>query len=141
RYVATMATQLQPNSEGLLINKPPYRTATVNVIRHNAGLAIMLGRPRTAVAIADRLIAEEPGNPENYVLLGDSYSSLGGRTFVPEDDELSDHGKNEARKRLRKMTLVEYDKTLLADSKGVEHWQANAVRSEEAFRKALDMDP
>jgi predicted Zn-dependent protease len=141
QYVAAMAMQLQPKGDALLVNQPEYRSATVNVIRHNAGLANMLGQPRTAVAIAPRLIAEEPNNPENFVLLGDSYRTLGARTFVPDDGELSDHGKNEARKRLRKMTLIEYDRAILAGPHGSENWTANAGRAEEAFRKALEMDP
>jgi predicted Zn-dependent protease len=141
QYVATMAAQLQPNNASLRVGEPAYRTATKNVIRHNAGLAIMLGRPRTAVAIAQRLIAEEPSNADNVALLGDAYRTLGARTPVPDDEELTDHAKDEARKRMRKMTMVEYDKALLADSHGDERWEANTVRSEETYRRALAMDP
>jgi len=141
QYVATMAAQLQPNNASLRIGELPYGTATRNVIRHNAGLAIMLGRPRTAAAIAQRLMAEEPNNADNVALLGDAYRTLGARTPVPGDEELTDHAKDEARKRMRKMTMVEYDKALLADPRGVEHWEANAARSEDTYRKALAMDP
>jgi predicted Zn-dependent protease len=141
QYVAEAAERLQPNAAGLLVNQPGYRSATVNVIRHNAGLAILLGKPRSAVAIAQRLIEEEPNNAENLVLLGDAYRSLGARTAVPESEELTNLAKNETRKRLQKMTIVEYDKALLADPHGPERWQGNAIRAEEAFRKALAMDP
>jgi hypothetical protein len=141
QYVSTMAAQLQPNPDTLRIGQTSYRGATRNVIRHNAGLAIMLGQPRTAVAIARRLIADEPGNADNLVLLGDAYRTLGARTPVPDDEELSDQGKNETRKRMRKMTFVEYDKSLLADPHGTERWEANVIRSDEAFRKALALDP
>jgi len=140
-YVADQAAQLQPNPANLRVEETGYRTATRNVIRHNAGLAIMLGRPRTAVAIAQRLMADEPNNAENLVLLGDAYRTLGARTAVPDDEELTEKAKDEARKRMRKMTIAEYDKALLAESHGVEHWQANATLSEEAFHKALAMDP
>jgi tetratricopeptide (TPR) repeat protein len=87
------------------------------------------------------LMEEEPSNAENLVLLGDAYRTLGARTPVPDDDELTDKSKNEARKRIRKMTIVEYDKALLADPHGTETWEANVVLSEGAFRKALEMDP
>jgi len=140
-YVATMAAQLQPNPGGSLANQPAYLSATVNVIRHNAALAIVMGRPRTAVAIAQRLIAEEPQNAENFVFLGDAYYSLGARTPVPQEDEQTDQAKTETRKRLRKMTVAEYDQALLADPHGYERWQANQVRSEEAYLNALEMDP
>jgi beta-barrel assembly-enhancing protease len=141
QYVSAMATQLQPKPAGLRVEKARYRSSTRNVIRHNAGLAIMLGRPRTAVAIAQRLITDEPNNAENLVLLGDAYRTLGARTPTPIDEELTDNAKNEARKRMRKMTIAEYDKALLTGPHGTERWQANLTRSEEAFRKALAMDP
>jgi beta-barrel assembly-enhancing protease len=141
QYVAAMAKQLQPDTGHWRTEQPAYRSSTRNVIRHNAGLAIMLGQPRTAVAIAKRLMAEEPSNAENLVLLGDAYRTLGARTPVPEDDELTDKSKNEARKRMRKMTITEYDKALLADARGTDKWEANVVLSEAAFHKALEMDP
>jgi predicted Zn-dependent protease len=141
RYVSTMAAQLQPNPGSLRIGKAEYRSATKNTIRHNAGLALMLGRPRTAVAIAQRLIAEEPNNADNLALLGDAYRTLGARTPVPGDAEQTDHAKDEARKRMRKMTVAEYDKALLADAQGAKRWEANVALSEETYRKALAMDP
>ena len=141
QYVSTMAAQLQPNPTSLRVGERPYRAATKNVIRLNAGLALMLGRPRTAAAIAQRLMLEEPNNADNVALLGDAYRTLGARTPVPDDEELTDHAKNEARKLLQKMTMVEYDKALLAQPHGVERWEANAARSEETYRKALAMDP
>ena len=140
QYVTSMAEQLQPKPAGLRIGAPEYRAATTSAIRHDAGLALMLGRPRTAVAIAKRLIAEEPTNPDNLALLGDAYRTLGARTPVPDDDELTDAAKNETRKRMRKMTVVEYDKALMADPHGSEHWEANLTLSEAAYRKALAMD-
>jgi len=141
QFVAEKAEQLQPSHASLRIGQSEYRAATRNVIRHNAGLALMLGRPRTAAAIAQRLIAEEPDNANNYALLGDAYRTLGARTPIPDDGEQTDEAKNEARKRMRKMTVTEYDKALLADPKGEERWEANAVLSEETYHKALAMDP
>jgi len=141
KYVTEMAAKLQPNPAGLQVNEAAYRSATVNVIRHDAQLAMLFGRPRTAVAIAQRLIEEEPNNPENYVLLGDAYRSLGARTPVPTEEELSDEGKNAARKRLHHMTLAEYDKALLKEPRGVQRCQANVDRAQEAFQKALNLDP
>jgi tetratricopeptide (TPR) repeat protein len=141
QYVAAEAARLQPSADGWRVEQASYRADTRKVVRHNAGLAILLGRPRTAVAIAQRLIADEPGSAENFVLLGDAYRSLGARTPVPDADELTDNSRDDARKRMRTMTLVEYDRALLADPHGTERWDANAARSEEAFHRALEMDP
>ena len=141
KYITEMAEKLQPNAAGLQVNQPEYRSASVNVIRHHAGLALLFGRPRTALVIAQRLIEEEPNNPENYVLLGDAYRALGARTPVPTDEELTDDAKSATRKRLHKMTLAEYDKALLKDPHGPERCQANVDRAEDAFQKALNLDP
>ena len=140
QYVENMASQLQPATTGLLVDRAGYRAATVNLVRHNAGLAMMLGQPRTAVAIAQRLIADEPTNAENFVLLGDAYRSLGARTPTPDDNELSDSSKNETRKLMGKMTLAEYEKALFAKPQASERWEANVHSSEEAFHKALQLD-
>jgi predicted Zn-dependent protease len=140
QYVAAMAAQSQPKPTGLRIGGREYRSATTGAIRHDAGLALLLGRPRTAVSIAQRLIAEEPKNADNLALLGDAYRTLGARTPVPDDDELTDAAKNEARKRMRKMTVGEFDKALMGDPHGNEHWVANAALSEETYHKALAID-
>src|SRR5450631_83159 len=141
KYVASKAAQLQPDVTSLRIGEAGYRVATKSAIRNNANLALMLGRPRTAAATAQRLIAEEPNNADNLALLGDAYRNLGARTPIPLDEELTDEAKKEARKHIRKMTMVEYDKALLANAHGAERWEANAALSEETYRKALAMDP
>jgi tetratricopeptide (TPR) repeat protein len=141
QYIASMANQLQANATGLRAEPASYLVGTRSAIRHDADLDMMLGRPRTAVAIAERLIALEPDRAEHYALLGDAYRTLGARTPTPAPEEQSEQGKKEARGRMRKMTLVEYDKALLADPNGAERWQANCLRSEQAFQKALDLNP
>ncbi|MGA9529857.1 MAG: M48 family metalloprotease [Terriglobales bacterium] len=141
KYVAAMAEKLQPNPSGLRVEERGYRSSTMNVSRHNAGLAMTLGCPRTAVAIAQRLISEEPGNAENFVMLGDAYRTLGARTPLPEDDELTNRAKDRERERMQKMTIAEYDKALMAAPRANEHWQANVTLSTEAFDKALSIDP
>jgi tetratricopeptide (TPR) repeat protein len=101
----------------------------------------MLGRPRTAVAIAERLIELEPNNPDNYALLGDAYRALGARSVKPLDEELNERGKKQARKMLRKMTQAEYDKALLAAPGGKEQFDINSKLALESFTKALALDP
>jgi len=141
QYIREKAEQLQPNTAGLLVNQFPFRTATNSVVRNTGALALFLGWPRTALASANRLVAEEPNNAENYVLLGDAYRSLGARTPLPQGEELTKSAKNETRQRMSMMTLAEYNRALLAEPHGGERWQANFMRAEEAFRKALAIDP
>lgn len=141
QYVAKMAEQLQPDPANLRIDEQPYHIATRNVDHNTAELAILMGQPRTAVAIGKRLTTDEPGKAANWVLLGDAYRTLGARTPVPEDEELTDKAKDQAREKIHKMTIAEYDKTLMAAPLANERWQANVNRSDEAFRKALTIDP
>lgn len=115
--------------------------STKNAVRHDAGLAILTGRPRTAVAIANRLLSTEPNNPDNYALLGDAYRALGARTAVPEADELTNDGKKATRKLMRKKTAAEYDQALLALPRGSEKRAENCKQAQAAYDKALDMDP
>lgn len=141
KYVREIAARMQPNAAGLQVNEAAYRSTTANAIRHDAGLEMLFGRPRTAAAIAERLIAEEPKNAENYVLLGDAYRSLGARTPLPTSDELTDQAKEITRRRLHKMTEAEYDRWLLKEPRGAERSQENKDHAEEAFHKALNLDP
>jgi len=117
-----------------------FVAATKNAVRHDAGLAMILGRPRTAVATAQRLIKLDPKSGEDYALLGDAYRSLGGRTAVPTDEEQSSHGKGETRKLLRKMTLPEYEKYLMEAPGGKDTWQANCEQAERSYSRALELE-
>jgi len=141
RYVAKMAEQLQPNPAGFRVDAQAYQDATTNVIRQNADLALLLGQPRTALAIARRLIADEPNDAGNFVLLGDAYRALGARTPSPDDAELSEWAKDRTRDQLHKMTMVEYDRMLFKEKHGMENWRLNSAQSDEAFHTALRMDP
>lgn len=140
KYIENAAGQEPPNTSPGTINRAAYVAAAADIIRRNAEMAILLGRPRTAVASALRLTGDEPNNPDNYVLLGDAYRSLGGRTPLPEPEEMTANAKEATRKRLRKMTLVEYDKALMAEAGAPRNWQVNWDRSQKAYQKAIEMD-
>jgi beta-barrel assembly-enhancing protease len=135
-----LAEQLQGQAAAGRIEDTAYTAATRNAIRHDANLDLILGRPRTAVAIAKRLISLEPNNAEYYALLGDAYRALGGRSPEPKAEELTNKGKDEARKKLRDLTPTEYEKALLARPGGLEQWHANSAAAERAFARALELD-
>lgn len=141
RYITDQTSSIQQDRNHMIVNPNAYRTAVSDALRHNAELAMLMGRPRTAVATAQRLIAENPNNAANYVLLGDAFRSLGARTPRPEPAEETRAGKNTARFRLQHMTPAEYDAALLADKYGPEHWGQNAASADAAFRKALELSP
>ena len=140
-FVKERAAELQPPAGSFLVNESAYHLATMGVLRHNADLAILLGRPRSAVAIAEKLVNQRSGDPDNYVLLGDAYRSLGARTPVPQPDELTDEAKDAARRRMKKMTIAEYDSALLTEPQGPSHLQSNFDHAVEALNRALSLDP
>jgi tetratricopeptide (TPR) repeat protein len=140
-FVNERAAELQPSTDSFLLNESTYRVVSMGVLRHNASLAILLGRPRTALSIAQKLVNQQSGDPENYVLLGDAYRSLGARTPVPQPEELTDEAKDVTRKRMKKMTIAEYDAALMNEPQGPSHSQANFDHAIEAFQRALSLDP
>lgn len=135
-----LADQLQGQAAAGRIEDTVYIAETKKAIRHDANLDLILERPRTAVAIANRLISIEPTNADNYALLGEAYRALGGRSPQPSPEELTDKGKDEARKKLRNLTPAEYEKALLARPGGLEQWHLNCAAAERAFAQALELD-
>jgi tetratricopeptide (TPR) repeat protein len=111
------------------------------VLRHDVSLEILTGRARTAVAVASRLRDMNPENSEHAFLLGDAYRALGGRTPIPRPEELTDSAKNATRKQLSKMTLLEYEASLRTTPEGKTAWSANVKNAEEAYNRALSLDP
>jgi len=104
-------------------------------------LDIRAGRERTALAVAQRLAKQNPKSSEDFRALGDAFRALGPRTPDPTPEELSSKGKKDARKMVTKLTDQEYDNALAATSAGQAAMEANQKQSEEAYRKALELDP
>jgi tetratricopeptide (TPR) repeat protein len=91
--------------------------------------------------VAQRLTKQNPQSSEDYCALGDALRALGPRTLEPGPEELSSNGKNETRKKLGKLTEQEYEEALMAAPNGKAIWEANGKQSEEAYRKALELNP
>jgi tetratricopeptide (TPR) repeat protein len=66
---------------------------------------------------------------------------LGGRTFRPEAEELTDSAKKEARKQLGKMTIFEYAASLRTTPPGKAAWAENVKLAEAAYGRSLALDP
>jgi predicted Zn-dependent protease len=140
-YISTLADTTHPSGAKLLIETEPYAAATQEVTRENVAWDIEGGRQRMALADARKLVAEDPGVSANFRVLGDAWRALGPRTPDPTLEELSSHGKGEARKLQQKFTLVEYDNYLMGTPAGQANWENNSKQSEDAYRKALELDP
>jgi tetratricopeptide (TPR) repeat protein len=140
KYTGQLAAELNSENGGK-INASSYLSATRNAVFHDAHLAMMLGRPRTALAVAKRLIDSDSQNAEYYTLLGDSFRALGARSPEPTQEEQTKKAKKNARRLLGKSTPQEYEQALMNAPGGKERWEINCRLSEQAFTRALEIDP
>jgi predicted Zn-dependent protease len=140
KYVSEMAEKLTIQGEPI-VRAGEYSRQTERVMRHDVSLEILTGRARTAVGVAKRLTELDPESAENAYVLGEAYRALGGRTFRPQPEELTDSAKSATRKQLGKMTLLEYETSLRATPEGKKAWLENVKSAEVAYGRALTIDP
>jgi predicted Zn-dependent protease len=139
-YVTDLVQVYRPRSRHPKVEEEVYNADVEKAARHNIGLDIAEGRARTATAVAENLVRRHPNSSEDAYLLGEAFRALGPRTREPTPEELSNRGKNEARKMVQKMTLQEYEAALMAKPQGKATWEANSKKAEEAYQKALELD-
>jgi predicted Zn-dependent protease len=98
-------------------------------------------RARSAVIRAKRMVAAFPEEPKYQVLLADSYRTLGAKTTVASEEELSHHGQAEHRKEYFKMTEQEEQKRLLAKPEGKATLQENLDRAQALYLGVIQRNP
>lgn len=140
KYVNEMAETLKLQGEPV-VRATEYSRQMERAMRHDVSLEILTGRARTAVGVARRLTESDPDNAENSYWLGEAYRALGGKTFRPEPDELTDNAKSAARKQLGKMTIFEYEASLRTTPQGKTAWAENVKLAEAAYSRSLTLDP
>lgn len=140
KYVSEMAEKLPVQGERI-VRAGEYSRQMERVMRHDVSLEILNGRARTAVGTAKRLTELDAESAENFYLLGEGYRALGGRTFRPQPEELTDSAKSATRKQLGKLTLIEYETKLRETPEGKKAWTENVTLAEGAYNRALAIDP
>jgi predicted Zn-dependent protease len=140
-YVTELVNATQPKTPHPMVEAERYAARTEKAVRHDITLEIQAGQARTAVALARRLVKNNPNSAENNFLLGEAYRALGPRTEKPAAEELTSDAKKKTRKLLGKSTLNEYEKALM-EAPGAPAALAESTRlAEEAYKKAADIDP
>jgi predicted Zn-dependent protease len=140
-YISDVIHDTRPHTHHPMVEEERYVAATEKASRDNIALDIRAGRERTAVAVAERLAKQNPKSSEDFRALGDAFRALGPRTPDPTPDELSSKGKRDARKMETKLTDQEYDNALMATPEGLAAMAASQKQSEDAYRRALELDP
>lgn len=140
-YISDVIHDTRLHTHHPMVEEERYVAATEKASRDDVALDIRAGRERTAVAVAQRLAKQNPESSEDFRALGDAFRALGPRTPDPTSEELSSKGKRDARKMETKLTDQEYDNALIATPAGKAAMEASQKQSEEAYRKALELDP
>jgi len=140
-YVRELADSTHSVTPHPMVEAKRYVAATEEVSRDNVAMDIREGRERTAVAVAQRLVKQNPESFQDYRALGDAWRALGPRTPDPTPEELSSQGKSAARKAEVKLTPQEYEAALMDSPAGKAAWEVSRKQSEDAYRQALALDP
>ncbi len=125
----------------LAARKMKYLSLTEQVDREDIHQAILSNHPRTALARAQKLLEFHPNSAENLCAEGDAYRALGPWTAKPTEKELTRHEEKKEENLKLKLTEDEEERKLLSNDQGEATWRENQQSSEEAYKKALAVDP
>ena len=137
--VGKLVASLQPRTAGLSVEADRYLIETETAVRHDADLEIRAGRARTAVWVMERIVKRDDKLADNFYILGEAYRGLGPRTPEPKSEELTQKGRDKARQTLTKMTLQEYEETLLKAPGGQQTLESNELLAEKNYKRALEI--
>jgi tetratricopeptide (TPR) repeat protein len=118
-----------------------YAGEVESALEQDITLAIAANRPRVAVATTRRLQALAPDDSRHSYLLAEAYRLLGPLTPEPGGEELTEKGRNDARKRRGRLTPQEERTALLATPAGRAAQEQNHREAEKWYRRALELDP
>lgn len=97
--------------------------------------------PRSAVALAGRLVAEDSADAERQVALGDATRALGARGAPGGEGAVTDQEKKQNLKERAKLTRSEWEAERLSTPEGQGNLRKNLEAARQAFRRALELDP
>lgn len=141
KHVVQTVTARQPTDRGDLNEQHlRYLAATEKISQLNTHWALSSRRFRTAIALSEKLVQNNPNSSENMRVLADAYRMSGPRPPGIIERELSGKEKKDLRKKRTKMTLAEEERVLLSTSAGQSAWKENQRCAEEYYEKALSLD-
>jgi beta-barrel assembly-enhancing protease len=140
-YVTEAIHATTPHTHHPLVEEERYMAAIEKVSRDDVGMDVREDRERTAVAVAERLVKQDPKSADDDRALGDAWRALGARTPDPTPEEQSSKGKKDERKMEAKLTDQEVANALAATPEGKAALEVSQKQSEQAYREALGLDP
>jgi predicted Zn-dependent protease len=138
-YLGSRADTVTPQME-LNREKAAYFRQAESVMRHDIQLSISIGRFRSALYLAQRLVDFHPESSTNVFWLAEAYRTLGPRSPQLTDRELTSDAKKDAVRRREKRTVEEEERELLATAAGQENWKQHQQKAEELYLRALSLE-
>ena len=143
-YMTSLISSKPPVSvppDVLAARRMKYLSLTEQVVREDIHLAILSNHPRTALARSQKLLDFHPNSAENLCVEADAYRSLGPLDTATYRRRVEQTRNEEGTSAQIKLTSDEEESQLLKKDKGQTVWRENQRLAEEAYKKALTVDP
>jgi predicted Zn-dependent protease len=129
------------SAEALAERRARYQNLTEGIVREDIRISIMAGRPRTALARANKLLQFHPDSADNLYSQAEAYRGLGPWTSHPMESELTRGGLRRDESLASKFTYDEEERVLLRKPEGQATWSENKAKAQDAYEKALAVNP
>lgn len=127
---------------GSLTSGPPgWRRLTRRVSLDTANDLIEADYPRAALALARRLVSENDGDAAAHLALADARRTLGARTTIEGEAELTNKEKRRNLARRVYLTRDERQEKLLETDAGRQALRQNLDGARQSYLRALGLDP
>lgn len=126
---------------GLKVNGPGYRRQVLRASLDTAGDLVDADYPRSALAMARRLVGEHPRSAASRRALADAFLALGSRPSLEGEAAPGNKEKVRALRARAWYTRSEREQRRLETPEGAAILKANLERAREAYLEALGIDP
>src|SRR5437867_3631251 len=144
-YCRALATELLAaagSPPSLRVAAEEYRRLVRPVSIETVQDLISVDHPRSAQALATRLVAEDPKDPALHLALADATRALGARPLkLGPAAEVTEKEKKQNLKERAKLTRTEWEAMRLATPEGKETLRHNLEAARQSYQRALELDP
>ncbi len=130
-----------PDGGALRVEASGYRGLVRRLSLETVQDLIAADYPRSAVALAGRLVAEDSADAERQVALGDATRALGARGAPGGEAAVTDQEKKQNLKERAKLTRSEWEAERLATPEGQANLRKNLEAARQVYLRALELDP
>jgi predicted Zn-dependent protease len=127
--------------EGLKIEGRSFRKLIRQTSLDTVQDLIAADRPRSAVDLASRLVGEDEADPARHLALGDAFHALGAVREPAGEEAPTNRDKKRRQRERMKLTREERDAERRAAPEGPKALQVNLKQAQQAYSRALGLDP